>query len=71
MSHWNESFHALTLRIRDEESLQCKICGYVYDPAAGDASEAIAAGTPFTQLPESWHCPDCDAPQGHFLPLSA
>ena len=37
----------------------CSICGYVYDPAAGDPEHGIPAGTPFEELPEDWHCPRC------------
>ncbi len=37
----------------------CTICGYVYDPAEGDPSAGIAAGTSFDDLPEDWVCPDC------------
>lgn len=70
MSGWNQSFHALGARLQDAQALQCKICGAVYDPEVGDAAEGIEAGTPFSRLPESWRCPQCDAPQSHFLPLS-
>lgn len=34
-------------------------CGYVYDPMLGDASQGIAPGTPFEDLPEDWMCPQC------------
>lgn len=37
----------------------CTACGYVYDPAEGDASGDIAAGTAFEDLPDSWFCPNC------------
>lgn len=37
----------------------CSVCGYVYDPAAGDPEHGIPAGTPFEDLPEDWHCPRC------------
>jgi len=35
------------------------VCGYVYDPAAGDPDNGIAPGTPFADLPDGWVCPDC------------
>ncbi len=70
MTHWNDSFHALSPRLQDTQSLQCKICGYVYDPVVGDVANDIEAGTPFNQLPQTWRCPECDAPQSDFLPLS-
>ena len=37
----------------------CTICGYVYDPEAGDPANGIPAGTPFEELPDDWHCPRC------------
>ncbi|EGO95033.1 Rubredoxin-type Fe(Cys)4 protein [Acidiphilium sp. PM] len=43
----------------------------MYDPAAGDEVWQIAPGTAFADLPESWHCPNCDAERHQFLPLDA
>ncbi len=37
----------------------CSVCGYVYDPAVGDPSQGIPAGTKFEDLPADWHCPRC------------
>jgi len=44
----------------------CIICGYVYDPEAGDPDSGIAAGTAFGDLPEDWLCPDCGADKTEF-----
>jgi rubredoxin len=38
---------------------RCTVCGYIYDPAAGDPTQNVAPGTPFEKLPDSWVCPDC------------
>ncbi len=46
---------------------ECRICWHVYDPAAGDEVWQIAPGTGFTDLPDSWHCPNCDAQKSQFL----
>lgn len=46
----------------------CGICGYVYDPVAGDPDNGVAAGTPFDQLPEEWVCPICGASKDEFAP---
>ena len=35
----------------------CDVCGYVYDPAEGDADSGIAPGTAFEDIPEDWVCP--------------
>jgi rubredoxin len=37
----------------------CTVCGYIYDPAAGDPENGIRPGTPFADLPEDWACPEC------------
>lgn len=46
----------------------CDVCGYVYDPAEGDAVGGIAAGTAFEYLPEDWVCPVCGATKDEFAP---
>jgi len=40
---------------------KCTICGYIYDPEAGDPDNGIAPGTPFENLPDEWSCPICGA----------
>ncbi len=46
----------------------CNICGYVYDPQAGDPENGIPPGTPFEKLPEDWTCPVCGASKSDFSP---
>ena len=41
------------------EKWRCTVCGYVYDPAAGDPANAVAPGTTFGDLPDDWLCPLC------------
>ena len=41
------------------EKYICDVCGYEYDPAAGDPDNGIAPGTPFESLPEDRVCPLC------------
>ncbi len=48
---------------------RCKICGYVYDPELGDASQDIKAGTPFEELPDDWTCPVCGAAKEDFVEI--
>ena len=38
---------------------QCPDCGYTYDEVAGHPHEGFKPGTPWSQVPESWSCPDC------------
>jgi len=44
----------------------CALCGYVYDPEAGDPDEGITPGTLFEDLPEDWTCPVCGAGKDEF-----
>lgn len=48
------------------DKYECSICGYVYDPAAGDPDNGVAPGTKFEDIPEDWVCPVCGAPKGEF-----
>ena len=45
------------------------VCGYVYDPAAGDPDNGIGAGTAFADLPDDWACPLCGATKDNFTKL--
>ncbi len=46
----------------------CDICGYVYDPDAGDPENQIAPGTTFKDVPDDWACPVCGAGKDKFSP---
>lgn len=50
------------------QSYECAVCGYVYNPADGDAMGGVAPGTPFENLPDDWVCPVCGAPKSQFHP---
>jgi rubredoxin len=41
-------------------------CGYIYDPAVGDADHGVAPGTAWEDVPESWVCPLCGAEKEAF-----
>ncbi len=47
----------------------CNVCGYVYDPAAGDPGTGIKPGTSFADLPDDWICPDCGVGKSDFSPV--
>jgi rubredoxin len=38
---------------------RCEVCDYVYDEATGEPREGFAAGTPWSEVPDDWCCPDC------------
>jgi rubredoxin len=46
---------------------RCKVCGYVYNPAAGEPRNSTAPGTAFEDLPELWFCPKCGAGKIRFM----
>ncbi len=48
------------------DRFECRACGYIYEPAKGDSSRGIAAGTAFADLPVNWRCPVCSAPKKQF-----
>jgi rubredoxin len=52
---------------RQTARFECRICWTLYDPAEGDPVRQIPPGTPFTELPEDWCCPICEAPRAQFL----
>jgi len=37
----------------------CTSCDYSYDESVGDRHEGFAAGTPWSNVPDDWCCPDC------------
>lgn len=43
------------------KSYRCLLCGYIYDPAAGDPENGVEPNTAFEDLPEDWVCPECGA----------
>jgi rubredoxin len=49
----------------------CDLCGYVYDPSAGDDSTGVEAGTSFVKLPVFWICPLCRANKEEFYPIDS
>jgi rubredoxin len=44
----------------------CVVCGYIYDPQAGDPVGGIAPGTSFEDLPDTWVCPECGVGKDNF-----
>ena len=56
--------------MRKEEKIMdkyvCEVCGYVYDPNAGDPDNGIEPGTSFEDLPDDWTCPVCGASKDDF-----
>ena len=56
-------------RLPASARLECKICWWVYDPRLGDEVWQVLPGTPFTELPAFWRCPQCDGDAEQFMVL--
>jgi rubredoxin len=55
----------------EEEIMQkwrCTVCGYIYDPAAGDPANGVPPGTAWEEVPEDWVCPVCGVEKSLFEP---
>ena len=44
----------------------CTLCGYVYDPEAGDPDSGVEPGTKWEDVPDDWECPICGASKDDF-----
>ena len=67
MNTFESSFGGNTSRIDPGSVLECGVCWWVYDPAQGDETWQIPAGTPFAELPAHWRCPNCDTAPEQFM----
>jgi rubredoxin len=61
-----DSSRKKTRRKSHMKKYKCIVCGYIYDPAAGDSESGAAPGTPFEKLPDEWVCPVCGASKSEF-----
>jgi len=48
------------------DKYKCLVCGYIYNPGAGDPDNGIAPGTSFEDLPDTWVCPECGVGKDQF-----
>jgi len=48
------------------DKYRCTVCGYIYDPAIGDPDHGYPVGTKFSDLPDSWVCPECGVGKDQF-----
>ncbi len=52
--------------VSGKNKYKCLICGYIYDPSAGDEKSNVKPGTAFEDLNESWKCPVCGIGKNKF-----
>ncbi|MDO6460938.1 rubredoxin [Granulosicoccaceae sp. 1_MG-2023] len=67
MKQFEGSYLGDDSRLPDDAVMECKICWRVYDPAQGCDYWQIPPGTPFSQLPDHWRCPECDGAKDQFM----
>lgn len=53
----------------DTKAWHCELCNFIYDEAAGLPQMGIAPGTPWSEVPADWKCPDCEATKEQFEPV--
>ncbi len=46
----------------------CTVCGWIYDPAAGDPAGGVKPGTSLDDVSDTCVCPVCGAPKSAFEP---
>jgi len=44
----------------------CDVCGWEYDEEVGAPEQGIAAGTPWSEVPEDFVCPLCGVGKDEF-----
>ena len=69
MESANNNVYNIYDRFKEEFHMKkyvCKVCGYIYDEAAGDPDNGVAAGTKWEDLPEDWVCPLCSVGKDEF-----
>lgn len=48
------------------KTYMCLICGYLYEERLGAPESGLPPGTPWSDVPLSWRCPDCGAGKEDF-----
>ena len=57
--------------VENNDRYMCTVCGFTYDPAAGDQEGGVSAGISFFCLPIDWACPHCGAERDDFVKRTA
>ena len=54
----------------DDGSMKCRTCGWIYDPAKGEPTQGVHAGTAWPAVPDTFLCPECLLGKSEFEPLN-
>jgi rubredoxin len=44
---------------RSGPRMQCSVCQWIYDPELGEPLQDVAPGTPWSDVPDNFLCPEC------------
>jgi rubredoxin len=58
--------HARHFGVDAFKTWQCGTCGFIYDEAEGLPDEGLPPGTRWSDIPESWNCPECGMAKSQF-----
>lgn len=39
--------------------MQCSVCQWIYDPEKGEPMQGVEPGTPWSEVPDNFLCPEC------------
>jgi len=39
--------------------MQCSVCQWIYDPEQGEPNQDVQPGTPWSEVPDNFLCPEC------------
>ncbi len=65
-TYFNYKQKIITKEVKTMKKYVCTVCGYVYDPEAGDPDSGIDPGTSFEDIPDDWVCPVCGVSKDMF-----
>ncbi|MEH8165458.1 anaerobic nitric oxide reductase flavorubredoxin [Aeromonas allosaccharophila] len=65
-----ETTQSVVAGVDDEQAMLCTVCQWVYDPTLGEPDQLVAAGTPWSLVPESFLCPGCGIGKEVFEPCA-
>ncbi|MFK9631158.1 anaerobic nitric oxide reductase flavorubredoxin [Escherichia coli] len=51
--------------------MQCSVCQWIYDPAKGEPMQDVAPGTPWSEVPDNFLCPECSLGKDVFEELAS
>ena len=54
----------------ESECMLCTVCQWIYDPKQGEENQGVAAGTPWSEVPDYFLCPDCGLGKDVFEPVA-